>query len=121
MNEPNRRLDRAVVERQITEMWSTLADAPRDEHYDAAYRQCAEAESRMRAQLAAQDRLDAAAPRLLVALEQLSGRISAMGCALRRHNLGGWVAEWLGDDVLDEARAAIAEAQGDRLETSLTK
>lgn len=65
------RLDHANSERSISEMWGALAEAPQDEHYDAAYAQCAAAETQLRAALAAQDRLDAAAPELLAVCRKL--------------------------------------------------
>lgn len=63
-------LTKESVERQCREMWDALADAPRDEDYDAAYKQALDAERRLYDELARQDRLFAAAPELLEACNE---------------------------------------------------
>ena len=60
------RLDSRAVEMQIREMWESLSDDDgADPDRQAAYDQACATECKLREALAAQDRLDAAAPDLL--------------------------------------------------------
>lgn len=67
----SKRLDAETVDRQCREMWDALADCPRDEHYNAAWKEAGEIERKMRAELRRQQRLDVLAPRMEDALREL--------------------------------------------------
>lgn len=51
-------------------------------------------------------------PELLEALENLLTRVDMLGLALAKHGMPEWSRDWLSDDVIDDARAAIAKARG---------
>ena len=54
--------------------------------------------------------LIASAPELLQEYKNVIGRVRRMAIAMRRHELGDWVNDWLNDDILDGK--AIAKAEG---------
>ncbi len=96
------RLNRADVERGISEMWAAMSNTPsalRDEGYDEAVADCYATEARLRRELDAQDRLDAAAPELLAACKAF---VEAWE---KSHQLEKT------DVALGMARAAIAHAE----------
>lgn len=65
------RLTPEGVESSIREMWDAIAAIPSDPDFDEVHSEASAIERRLRARLAAQDRLDAAAPALLAAAQRL--------------------------------------------------
>lgn len=92
MTTATKRLHREAVERQISEMWDALGGAPRDDTYAHAEQEARRIEADLRAGLAAQDRLDQVAPKLLAAARDVIDRLGSKSTNL------------------DGLRAAIAEA-----------
>lgn len=79
------RLNREAVERQIREMWDALidqtgADAEAYLDLDQAKEAARQCEQRLRERLDTQDRLDAAAPELLNALELALATLERLHC-----------------------------------------
>ncbi len=103
------RLDRQQVENQIAEMWESLVRTPMDDTFEAAVADAHRVESDLRASLARQDRLDAAAPELLAACK---AALSAYEPVTLGTFKGIEIKGQLCLDMVEMLKAAIALAEG---------
>jgi hypothetical protein len=112
------RWDRATAERGIFEMWDALRICDRGPGYDEAVVAARKAEAVVREKLAAQDRLDEAAPALLEACKAAVASLSIKHYCTSGEAMNGRFVSEAGDkwtttqDAVDALKAAIALAEG---------